>query len=301
VSGLGLEIVTRLAGGQGLDGLGLGTVDGRVDLRGLAASGEDVGGPAEIVVFREVQLEGLDLRGARLSGWRLHGSTLRDCRLDGADCRDWRLWDSLVDDCGFAGADLEGAAVGTGRDGRGNSWKRVDFTRAGFRVGVSDGAHYQNCDFFEADLTDVRFRHCAFVRCRFGGKLRNVLFDGRRLEGQPASPPLVADFSASWFDRVEFLGYELEGITLPDDLDLRLIRRFPCAVNRALAALPGNGSSAVRVLRADLEGRLRLLAAGSGDEDANVFNRRDYLAFGEELAALAEAAFVRAEAACLGD
>jgi uncharacterized protein YjbI with pentapeptide repeats len=298
---MALEIVTRLAGGQGLDGLGLGTVDSRIDLRGLAASGEDVGGPAEIVVFRDVRLEGLDLRDARLSSWRLHGSSVRDCRLDGADCRDWRLWDSQVDDCGFAGADLEGAAVGTGKAGGGNSWNRVDFTRAGFRVGVSDGAHYQDCDFFEADLNDVRFRQCTFVRCRFGGKLRNVLFDGRRLEGQPESPPLVADFSAAWFDRVEFLGYGLEGITLPDDADLRLVRRFPCAVQRALAALPQDGSSAVRVLRADLEGRLRLLAAGSGDEDANVLNRRDYLAFGKEPAALAEAAFIRAEAACLGD
>ena len=143
---LARQVVGRLATGQALDGLGLDTVEGRIDLRGLPASGSDVGGPPEIVVLRAAHLERLDLRGARLS-WRFHDSAVRDCRFEAADCRDWRLWNATVHECRFSGADLEGSAVGTWHNDRGNAWETIDFTDADFRVGVSRVARYEDCDF----------------------------------------------------------------------------------------------------------------------------------------------------------
>ena len=85
-----------------------------------------------------------------------------------------------------------------------------------------------------------------------------------------------------------------------DDPDLRVIRRFPCAVERALVLLEGNDSPTADVLRADLEARLLMLRNGGREDDANVLNRREYLNDGgEELAALAFDVLTLAEADCL--
>jgi uncharacterized protein YjbI with pentapeptide repeats len=288
------HILNRLASGQGLDGLGLPSVGGRIDVRGLRT-------PDPMVIFRGVALARLDLGDGDLSGWRFHDSTLSDCRMDGAICRDWRLWNSRVSDCSFSGGDLEGSAVGTWHEGRGNRWQRIDFTDAGFRVGVSWVAHYEDCDFSNSDLTGVSIEQCALLRCRFRGDLHQVVFDGRAVSGRPPSPPMQqVDFSGARFDRVEFVGFTLDDVILPDDPDLRVIRRFPCAVERALGLLGPDDSEPARILRADLESRLHVLRVGSNPDDANVLNRRDYLLDGgEPLARLAFDLLTRAEAECL--
>jgi uncharacterized protein YjbI with pentapeptide repeats len=191
--------------------------------------------------------------------------------------------------------------VGTWHDGHGNAWKSIDFTGADFRVGVSRAARYEDCDFSGADLTEADFEQCVFARCRFAGDLHRVVFDGRAVAGRPPSPPMKeVDFSGARFDRVEFLGFNLDNVALPDDPDLRLVRRFPCAVQRALILLEGNGLPTADVLRADLEARLRMLRNGGHEDDANILNRRDYMNDGgEELAALVFDVLTRAEADCL--
>ena len=108
------------------------------------------------------------------------------------------------------------------------------------------------------------------------------------------------DFSGARFNEVDFLGFNLDGVVLPDDPDLRLVRQFPCAVKRALFLLEDDQTPTAGVLRADLEARLQMLQDGGHEDDANVINRRDYLLDGgEELAALAIDTLTRPEADCL--
>jgi uncharacterized protein YjbI with pentapeptide repeats len=297
-SGLAADVVTHLAEGRDLDDLGLASVDGRVDLRGLPGSGTEVGGADAIVTLRDTGPQGLDLSGARLGNWRLHDCEIRDCLLTGADCHDWRLWATTVSDADFTGASLRGAAVGTWEGGVGNSWIRVSFRDADLRVGVCWAARFEDCDFTGADLTGTRFEQCTLLGCRFGGELNDVLFDGRGVSGRPPSPPMEAvDFTGATFGGVEFLGFDLAGVTLPDDPNLRLVHHYRCTAEHAIDLL--GDSAPERVLRADLESRLRLLRAGTAGGDAAVINRRDYLRFGgEPLATLAEEVFARAEAIC---
>lgn len=303
------EAVACLVAGRPLDGLGLGEVDGRADLRGLPAPvarrlrrfeaagwfAEELGG---LVTLRGVRLEGMDLRGAQLQSFRFFGSVVADCRLDGANCQDWRMWDTRVADASFAGASLRDAAVGSWHDGRGNSWRRVSFAKADFRVGAATGAVFAECDFSAARLAKVQFEQCSITGCRFSGRLSGVVFDGRRLERRPEPGPLEADFTGAVFEDVEFLGLDLSGVILPDDPDLRLIRKDRCVMERALALLGADDSLPARMLRGEFTNGLRSIRDTAVPE-RTVFNRRDYVVSGgQELADLAERVLATAEAEC---
>lgn len=303
------EVVACLVAGRPLAGLALGEVDGRADLRGLPvplpkrlrrfeAAGwfaEELG---ELVVLRDVRLEGLDLRGAQLQSMRFFGSVIADCRLDGASCQDWRMWDTHVADSSFVSASLKDAAVGPWHDGTRNSWRRVSFARADFRVASPTGTVFSECDFSDARLAKVRFQQCAMTGCRFAGKITGVIFDGRRLDGKPEPGPLEADFTGAFFEDVMFLGYDLSQVTLPDDPDLRLIRQDRCVMERAMALLGEDESLPARMLRGEFTNRLRSIRDTAVPE-SEVFNRRDYMASGgAELAELAERVLTTAEAQC---
>ena len=304
------EAMACLVTGRALAGLGLGEVEGRLDLRGLPAPiprrlrrfetagwfAEELG---ELTEFRGARLEGLDLSGAQLQSFRFHNSQIVGCRFDGANCRDWRLWGTEVLGCRFANANLRESAVGTWHETRRNLWRRVDFSGSDFRIGVSRMAVYENCDFSGAKLAKVKFEQCALTHCRFAGVLREVVFDGRSLADRPAPPPMESvDFANAAFDKVEFMGFDLSGVILPQDPDVRLIRRYGCVLQRALIALSADESLPARMLRGEFTNRLKMMR-GTGEE-VNTFNRRDYLSSGgEELADLADRVLREAETACL--
>lgn len=302
------EVVARLAAGRSLHGLSVGRVDGRVDLRGLPvpvakrlrrfeAAGWFAEELSDLLVLRNARLEGLDLSGAQLQSLRFFGSRIADCRLDGAACQDWRMWDTEVADCSFASASLRGAAVGTWHERRRNTWKRIDFRRADFRVVAPLGAVFEDCDFSGAQLAKVRFEQCAITRCCLASVLTEVVFDGRQLEGRPAPALLEADFTGAVFDQVEFMGLDLSRVTLPQDPDLRLIRRYRCVIEKALASLEGDSSLPARMLRGEFTNRLKMMR--DTEAESNVFNRRDYeTSGGDELASLADRVLTAAEAGC---
>jgi hypothetical protein len=159
---------------------------------------------------------------------------------------------------------------------------------------------FEDCDFSGAKVTGIKFSQCALARCRFAGAVRDVLFDGRDLSPERPAPPQMSkvDFSAAVFRNVEFRGYDLADVTLPDDPDLRVLRRARCVARKAVQMLDGREDMQSRMLRAVLESRLR----GPGDErEAEIFNRRDYREMGgEELVDLADDVLGRAEAECPG-
>lgn len=304
---LAREVVRRLVSGDTLSGLDLGEHDGRVDLRGIQgpiprtgrrfeADGWFVEETDGLPQFQHRLLEGLDLAGARLPGLRFFDSQLADCRFDGVSARGWRLWDTRVINCQFAEADLRDSTLGSWDHGRRNSWCRVVFAGADLRGAVMRAAAFEDCDFASAKLDGVRFEQCALRGVRFVGPLVDVLFDGRELAETPAPPPMErVDFAYAHFRGVEFKGTDLGNVRLPEDPDVRLIKRYDCVAERGLALLQGDDSVPARMLRAQFENDLRM-ARGHTDD---AFNRRDYLASGgEDLLRLAESVFERASSEC---
>lgn len=127
-------------------------------------------------------------------------------------------------------------------------------------------------------LDGATFEQCALVRCRFSGPLRRVTFDGRTLPDRCAPQPLEdVDLTEAVFDEVDFMGLLLDRVALPQDPDLRLVHGFRGVSERALLLLDGDQSREARMLRGELENRLRMMRT---DVQDNVLNRRDYAASG---------------------
>lgn len=305
------EVLARLVAGRDLGGLSLGEHEGRVDLRFMPAPipkrlerFEALGWFTEklgdLISLRDVELADLDLSGAQLPSLRFHGVSVINCRFDGAACGDWRLWSSTVTDCSFRKAELRGAAVGTWHNGLRNEWRRIDFSGADFRVGVTRSAAYEDCDFSGAKIVGVEFSQCTFTRCRFTGAISKVLFDGRDLSPERPAPPQMraVEFLDAMFRDVDFRGFDLEDVVMPMDPDVRVYRRARCVARRGVSMLDNDETKPARILRAVFNNRLR----GPGDErEASIFNRRDFLAIGgQELVMLADDVLNRAEAECLG-
>ena len=283
---------------------GIGTHEGRRDLRGLVVSAPEARGrvsagkvSAEVagglVELRGVRWEALDLSHARLPSLRFFGSQILDCRFEEASCRDWRLWACEVSDSSFAGADLRDSAIGTWQDGRYNAWWGVSFDRADLRGALALGCHLMDCTFRDSRSSDSQFQHVTMRDCTFSGAMKDVLFDCRELPGKPTADILVnIDFSQATFEDVEFRGCRFDGLKLPQSHGIYPIPDFPRVARRVLDLLEENSSVEARMLRSELTVALKLPGA---EDSVGVFNRRDYLASGgEPLADLAESLLMEA-------
>lgn len=285
------EVVGRLLRGESLRGLDLGERDGRIDLRGLRIPPperlktyskhgwvvEEVGG---LVVFRNVHLVDLDFSGSNLESMRLFGVTITNCRFDDARCQDWRLWASTVERCSFVGADLRKAVLGSWYENRENVWCHVNFSRANLRRIVSTAATFEDCDFADAQLVKVDFQSSSFVRCKFAGLVREVIFYDHGYKTGKAEPNRMVDvdFSEAELRMVEFRRLDLDRVTFPTAVSHLVVTNYRCVLDRALAVLAGEDSPRARRLRAVLELRQRWAGA---HQVAGVFNEHDFVEMGD--------------------
>ena len=127
--------------------VGFGLHEGFIDARGLALPGEATrpatgyGFDAPVVVeARGARLEHVDLSGAELSGLRLFDCSLVDVRLDRVRLADFRAWRTQFERISFEDAGLGGAVLGPWLDGKGNSYRHVDFSGADLRAIVCPAA-----------------------------------------------------------------------------------------------------------------------------------------------------------------
>jgi uncharacterized protein YjbI with pentapeptide repeats len=317
------EVLARLKAGASLGGLGLGEVDGRVDLRGIPAPRPRLISPEDTArrlagrrliqaAFIEMTghvfvdgaaLRGLDLTGARLDEVIFRGCKLDDCVLDGASGRDLALIRTSVRGCSFRGASLKGAALCAAEDGGYTEYDRVDFTGADLRGDSRTvTAWFRDCDFSGARLDGTSFVDCGLVRCRFAGDLQDVRFYGSGiLSGERKGPDHVADLdlSGAVLRNVTVKGVHLAAVRLPDDPGLRVIRNYPCVMRKAAAALRGREDKPAVFLRMRFTGALKNIDLGP---PVGLVNRNDYLRWGgQEMVALLDSVLADAERECAGE
>jgi uncharacterized protein YjbI with pentapeptide repeats len=261
------EAVRRLRAGSDLSELGLDTVDGRFDLRGV--SWAKAPGPWEGVAIDGVALDHADLRHLRFVDCRL-----TNCRFTRADCQDWRLWGTTVEDCSFENADLRNASLGAWRDGRGNTFRHVRFVSATMLSVGTSAATYVGCDFSFANLTRVNFWQSTLIDCTFAGDLVDVVFDGRMLgEEKPDPNPMRnVDFTNAKFDGADFRGVNFTSVKLPDDPDLLLVDDI-AIIDRALAVLASRPKDPASGLAVAIFQQVRRFSAPGASV---LLNRRDF-------------------------
>jgi uncharacterized protein YjbI with pentapeptide repeats len=296
-------------GGNRLDDLRLTEHGGRVDLRGIAAPAPErlktfekkgwvVAELGGLLKFEGVKLTDLDFSGGRLESVRFFNSTVNNCRFDAAQCQDWRLWAVDVTDTSFVGADLRKAVLGAWYEGRGNLYRRVNFSSANLRSIVCPAATFVDCDLGDAQLTKVDFQSSSFIRCRFAGLLREVTFYDHGFKTGKPDPNLMedVDFSEAELRMVEFRRLDLDRVKFPTSTDHLTVHHYRCVLERAVRELHTDANW--KGLCAVME--LMLKWAGPRQEQG-VFNRRDFVEMADEgEAEFAVSLLRRLEAECAG-
>jgi uncharacterized protein YjbI with pentapeptide repeats len=266
----------------------LGTILGRVDLRGISLGHlEPPRAAADYGRFDGQRWEGLDFSGARLDHMRWKNMSVRNCRFDNAWLEDLRVWESEIDGTSFARAKLRAAALGTGAKYRRNRWSATDFRLANLRDAQFDSADLSDIDFGNAKLNGVWFTRSRLDRVTFSGVMRDVLFDDRDSirDGTSGYPMTEVDFSQATFDDVDFQGSRFRFVRFPTHQTVLVVPQYPRAVNEVLAALPSGDDHAdsLRAMLTRVKGNL------GSDETVGIFVREDIAGWSTE--SLAQFAF----------
>jgi uncharacterized protein YjbI with pentapeptide repeats len=175
----------------------------------------------------------------------------------------------------------------------------VTFGGSDFRVGSCPAATFIDCDFSQARIEKVDFQSPSFVRCRFAGELREVMFyDHGFKTGKPDPNPMEdVDFADAVLHNVEFRSLNLDRVTFPKGPEHLVVRRYRCALERAIAELAGDESREARLLKVSFEHRLKW--AGPKQE-TGVISLIDYeQRGGQPLVERASEIVRRCEAGCL--
>jgi uncharacterized protein YjbI with pentapeptide repeats len=266
------QILESLArSGEGLEELVGVTPEGLGDLRGLRGrAGYRLEG---------ARLERIDFSSADLTGWQLLGVTVEGCDFSRADLRDSRWFGTLVESSTFDRSRLEGAALCTRSDEeprRENAWIGCSFTRATFRQSTFMGGLVQDCTYDDVRFADVNFDGTRFVRTRFSGKLKDVIFDAPMQAGRFLDADGL-DLRGAQLDDTMILRYRSTGILLPPATRFAVLEKPGKQIPKALKKLGKRQDATAGQIRAILEGVLH----GAYRPDQHVFvNLDDLTEFG---------------------
>jgi uncharacterized protein YjbI with pentapeptide repeats len=242
-----IEVARWLAGKGRRPPRGVGTHEGRVDLRGFAFPdarrvGSFKGGRSTfqslegMPVFERARWRRIDFTDAVIRDARFFSSVIEDCRFDEADLFDWRLWNSTITDCSFVKSDLSGSAIGTGstKENGVNVWTRVNFDQADLVDATVSGCVFRQCTFRKAKIRHVWFSYVTFEDVVFEGLLEKVLFEARQFEGKRDPGPMRnVDFRGVTFRDCDFR-CQFDNVLFDESPDLRVILNYSTVVRRML-------------------------------------------------------------------
>lgn len=283
---LAKEVWSRLATRESLRDLRLLEHEGRIDLRGISVPEVtketlpsfrtwDLYKLRGQVELKNVSLEDIDFSESMLKHIRFFNSKIINCRFEDADCENWQLRASDVGRTTFVRANLRSAVLGVWFEGRGNKYESVDFSRADMRGLISTSETHIDCDFSHARLDKIDFQSSSFIRCRFAGEVREVIFYDLAFKSKKPDPnPMEdVDFSKAELRWVEFRHLDLDRVRLPEDENHIVLKNYGCVLRRALAAARQSERPSSRALTAVLENRLKWIGPR---QEIGVFNRLDF-------------------------
>ena len=147
------------------------------------------------------------------------------------------MWGTSISNTSFRAADLRRVALGGVDNGRRNSFRCVDFTKADLRQTVYVSADMVGCTFSHTKIAKVDFQGTVFVDCRFEGRLEEVQFHRHAFRGEAFPPNEMSgvDLRGAKLSHVEFRGLDMELVKWPEDEDHFVIEDYPATLDRLLA------------------------------------------------------------------
>lgn len=225
---------------------GIGTSEGRVDLRGLPTF------PAgDVRKLRGVRWSGLDLSYADLSRLWFFDVVIEDCVLDHASLKGARLGGVECRQTTLVGADLQQASMGGATADSWPIWIDVDFSRAKFGPRMWTGVTISRCTFDGTKLKGAEFNRCSINDTSFATDLSEVIFDGERLglaRDKPfpehdSVPMRRVDLSRSTLMFTGFRRCATADLRWPTNPELRVIPDPAGRVKKAIAWLETTGDT----------------------------------------------------------
>jgi uncharacterized protein YjbI with pentapeptide repeats len=248
--------------------------------------------------FHNVHLEGMEFSGSRLEHLRFFNSRIVDCKFDDADCRSWRLKGTDVNRGSFVRSNLRDAVLGVWYEGKCGCYESVNFSSGDMRGIIFSTATYVDCDFSYARLDKVDFQSSSFIRCRFAGELREVIFYDKTFDSKKLEPNNMedVDFSKAQLRWVAFRRLNMDHVRWPEDTNHIFLKNYRCVLQHVLTAVQNDESRPGRGLPRVLANYLKW--AGP-NQNIGILNRLDFReAWDEEGENWAVALLHRAEKEC---
>ena len=160
-----------------------------------------------------IELEGVTTERVDFSGLRFHSFLTERCKFF---------------DCDFSKVQVEWLPFGDG----GSLFRGCSFE--GASIGDFGDVRLERCDFTDANLEGWFTWEADLIECRFAGRLREVVFNGRNVEGSRQNEFVGNDFREADLDGVAFrLGIDLDAQLLPEGPEYLRIRDLPSSVEQA--------------------------------------------------------------------
>jgi len=186
--------------GMGRKPEGLGTIDGRVDLRGfklpdaVRAQVRDAGGAVPEgapVKMAGARWTGIDFTGADFTDVVLDKVLVEDCVFDKASLAGTRWAGCTVKDSRFHGANMRSArlSIRWSDVGSPSRWVGCSFDGAMYFDDSLDFTEFIGCRLHFKRWRDITYVNCHFEDCSFAGAIQRVEFDSRPLEGSTGRRP----------------------------------------------------------------------------------------------------------------
>jgi len=178
-------------------------------------------------IFEGLNLEKIDLSSSKIGDSLWVDVHLQNVRFANGDLRNATLSSGTLKTVSFAGSNLQGTHFG-GRGVAGPLVADCDFSHAKLAPSTYSRQLFRDCRFSYAKLNGVNFRGARFEYCVFEGLLRNIQFQGRLADPNPAVATLEnemkgVDFSRADLHWVEFTdGIDLRTCTFPPEGYLRI-------------------------------------------------------------------------------
>lgn len=212
-----------------------GTVDGKLDLRGLKTRAfyegnldfempTEVPGPSREIEFNNAAFNNATFEYSELYGVMFDGCHFSDSSFKRTKIRSARSFATEYENVDFTAMDSGDLALGSFRGSKRTAYRDCDFSDAKLRRSSSYVTLFERCRFQRTLVKDTHFWGSVLSDCEFSGHLEDVLFYGPISSVSRTNPPPRTLIEDNPLRNVDFSKCSVSGLDFKTDVDLSTVR-----------------------------------------------------------------------------